>query len=348
MSDDKKLRKQELDFVSRLSGYGSLTSAQSNNLRGLSFVKNALPIPANQDSYGLTFFTRPRLNLSYDNLKASRLLTPLMTDADDTIASAIRCMLDPISERDKPSKLVDPEQAFIPLLTNNLISMSGWPDFAVDTFTSQEGIYKEAFSIVDGTGFMYNTFDPTANFRNIQGDPITLLFMVWAHYSALVYNGTMVPYYEAIIENEVDYNTRIYRLVLDRDNRYVQKIAACGAGFPMASPLGAAFNFSSDQQFNKENDQIGIPFRCMGAMYLDPILIDEFNETVQMFNPSMRHEGIDGGRVTKVDADNIPLKNYLNHHVYPRINNSTMELEWYAKSDIYYKALNELSKRGYI
>lgn len=355
MSDAKE-RREELDIVSKLNGYGSLTSAQSNNLRGLSFIKNALPIPANQDAYGLTFFTRPKLNLSYDNLAASRLLTPLMGEAEDTIARAIRCMLDPIGEKGdvlnkiEPviSQLTDPEQAFLPLLTNNLVSMSGWPDFTVDTFTSQEGLYKEAFSMVDGTTHMYGTYDITANFRNIQGDPITFLFMVWVHYAAMVYNGTMVPYPDAIIENYYDYNTRIYRLVLDYEHKYVQKIAACGAAFPMASPLGNAFNFANDSHYNRENDQLGIPFRCMGVMYLDPILIDEFNGVVAMFNKSMSVENIAKGAVIKIDPRHTTLKNYLNHKAYPRINPDTMELEWYAKRDVYMNAIQALNSRGFV
>lgn len=350
-------RKQDVDFVSRLNGYGSLTSAQTNNLRGVNVNLNGTPAPKNKDHYGITFFTRPDLNMSYDNLGSDRMLSSLLSEDKSSMARAIRVLLDPRGEAaGRISNLVDPEMSFIPVLTNSLISMSGWPDLTVDTYTSKEGAYKEAYSMVDSTSHIFNTFDITANFRNIQGDPITLLFAVWIRYASLVYDGTLVPHPENMFQNTIDYQTRVYRLVMDADFRHVQKIAACGAGFPMASPLGAAFNYSNEGEWNEENDQISIPFRCIGANYLDPILVKEFNQTVSMRNVNMR-DGNRGDTMIKISAtEDYPpyggigssLLNLLTHKLYPRIDPFTMELEWWSKTGNYIDALEELKERGAI
>ena len=350
-------RKKDVDFISRLNGYGSLTSAQTNNLKGININLNGSPAPANKDTHGITFFTRPDLNLSYDNLGSDRMLSPLLSEELNSMARALRCMLDPRQEKSGlRSSISDPRQAFLPVLTNNLVSMSGWPDMTVDTYTSKEGVYKEAYSMVDGTTHIFNTFDITANFRNIQGDPITFLFAIWVRYASLVYDGTLVPYFDNILENTIDYQSRIYRLVMDESFTYVQKIAACGAAFPMASPLGAAFNYSDEGNYNTENDQISIPFRCIGANYIDPILVKEFNQTVSMHNLNMS-DGNRSSLMVKIGARESygtygsigsSLLNLLTHKLYPRIDPFTMELEWWAPKDEYEMAIAELQEQGVI
>lgn len=356
-------RKKEVDFISKLNGYGSLTSAQSNNIRGINLNRHGTPAPKNKDHFGLTFFTRPDLNMSYDNLGADRMLSSLLTEDSKSMARAIRVLLDPRGEKEggtmfpgRRSDLVDERQAFIPMLTNGLVSMSGWPDLTVDTYTSKEGVYKEAYSMVDGTTHLFNSFDLTANFRNIQGDPITLLFAIWIRYASLVYDGTIVPYPDNMFQNRIDYQTRVYRLVLNEDLTHVQKIAACGAGFPVASPLGAAFNYSTESEWNEENDQLSVPFRCIGANYLDPILIKEFNQVVYDKNVYMQDKNRNS-KMVKIDVKGesggyedigVMLKNILSHRLYPRIDPYTLELEWYADNVDFQDAIADLKEKGAI
>lgn len=343
--------KDEVDIISRLTGYGKLTSAQSNNLFGINHRGASSPVPTNTDHYGLTFFTRPRLNLSYDNLIANRVFSTLAatndTNADSgTLPGAIRCLLDStLGDQGIYSPLVDNKLAFIPMLTNNLASISGWPDIAVDTYTSKQGIYKEEYSMVDGTAELFQTYELTSTFRNIAGDPISLLFTIWVLYSALVYNGEMMPYPDAIVENEIDYQTRIYRLVLDPQMKFVQKIGACGAAFPMASPLGASFNFTSDTPYMRDNDQISVPFKAIGASYLDPILISEFNQVVQEFNKDMKDSRRSRNYAKLVNND----ARYFNFRGYPRINPTTYELEWWVDKEEYTafrQALGDINESG--
>jgi hypothetical protein len=335
---------QAIDTVLLNTPMGSRsTSALANAYYGINHRQTPNALPINKDHYGLTFITRPNLNLSLGNLRADRLFNPLTTTNPNTIQRIIRCYLSPRENQGDlsagaaaiTSPFVDPSQAFIPLLTNTLKSMSGWPDITVPYFTSHEGTHKEQYSIVDGVTDIYSAYDITANFRNIQGDPITALFFYWAHYTSRVFKGTMVPYPEMVVENEIDYQTRIYRLVLDPSRTYVQKIAACGAAFPYADPMGGSFNYDSEKPYNDTNQDISIPFHCLGAIYQDPILLYTFNKTVQDFNHSMTDDQREQHN-TKIPIQALQL---FNNRGYPRINPDTWELEWWIDTPTYNKMI---------
>jgi hypothetical protein len=338
---------EAVDKVFQATPVGPLSTAIGDSFYGINHRQTPNAIQINKDMFGLTFFTRPLMNLTSDNLRPMRKLAPLLTNEPASVQRIIRCLLDKrLADSGINSPFVDNQQAFIPILTNNLLSMSGWPDVNAPTFTSQEGVYKEAFSFIDGVTDNYGTYDITANFRNIPGDPITLLFYVWLMYGSYVFQGEMVPYPEYLIQNEIDYMTRIYRLVLDNTKTYVKAIGCCGAAFPVSAPLGAKFNFEADRPFNSSmSDQISIPFRMIGACYQDDILIDEFNRTTQFFNGTLA----DGKRqqfYVQVPKEALVV---FNNRGYPRINPNTYELEWWVPKDEYnYRlpTLQQLKQNG--
>lgn len=328
--------KEELNFISRLSGLGSREESLNNVLYGINDLGYHSPIPMNTDAHGIIFFTRPRLNLSYDNLAMIRTLTPLLTSEENSYQRAIRAYLDPEAYFDTQyvnqvkTRLVDRYNPFIPLLTNTISTLSGWPDPTLGMYTSNEGIMKEQWSMVDDTIRINNTFDLQASFRNIMGDPITLLFRTWMTYASNVYLGTIMPYPDSIVENEIDYHTRIYQIDLDPSKRFVQKITTCGAAFPWANNRGTMANFNIDEVFKSDGKQITVPFRCMGAEYDDPISIREFNTIVMLFNPNMRDD--------KRDTEMVRLKPrefaFFQYRCYYLINPLDAELErWVFKND---------------
>jgi hypothetical protein len=317
----------------------------TKNVYGINHRQTPLAIPQNRDHYGLTFFTRPQLNFRAPNLRQNRLFTKLLTEVELSTYRMIRNTLDPRLEsawgkgvadtEEVHCALVDPYQAFIPILTNSLISIAGWPDIRVDTYTSKAGPYKEEWSIVDGLAVNYSAYDLTATFRNSKGDPIGQMFYFWNHYGASVFEGVMSPYPDFIVNNEIDYNTRIYRLVLDPTKRYVQRIAACGAAFPYAAPYSSVFDYDSTKPYHDGNNEIQIPLRCMGAIYDDDILIRAFNTVVGYFNPDMRTRSVmdsPGGNVMKIPLEHL---NIFNNRGYPRIDPNTRELEWYIQREYY-------------
>jgi hypothetical protein len=337
---------QLIDTVLTTLPSGSVGSAISQNIYGFNHMQTPSAIQSNKDYYGYTFFTRPDLNLAPSNLMSHRWMNPLLSKDKMSLQRMIRCTLDP--ELGSPaargekagidSPFVDPHQAFIPILSNTLLSISGWPDFTVPTYTSPAGVYKEATSWVDGMPDIYGVYDVTLNFRNIPGNPVIQLFYYWILYECLVYMGNLVPNPDNNLNNRIDYNTRIYRLTMDETKRYVTGIYASGASFPTSVPLGALANYEADRgPINNANDQISIPMRCIGFQAMDDVLIDDFNRTSYQFNSVFAKKTASGSDVTrsgfhKLTADE---KRYWNFFGYPQINENTLELEWWVENDIY-------------
>lgn len=343
------------DFFTLTQQLGSSDKAISNNLFGLTNdgVKGVLP--ENRDSYGMVFFTRPQLNLSKKNVMNVRKMYSLLNNDPSSIHRYVRCMLDPRLNKVKigndtealdtaTSVLLNDELAFIPVLTNNIKSMSGWPDIALPTFTSKEGLRKEQWSIGDGAIEIYDSFDIDCTFKNMKDEPITMLMETWVQYIAQVFEGNMSPYMDMIVENEIDYNTRIYRLVLDETKRFVKKIAATGASFPINVPTGKMFDFTDENKYNDQTKELNLRFKCVGAMYNDDILIQEFNKTAGIFDPEVRN--LINGRAHNLEKIPESLLSVFNHRGTPLINKNTLELEWWInKNSLTYKRIMSTLKK---
>ena len=333
---------QSLDDYFSTRPIGSVERAVFNNIYGINHRQIAGAVPINKDSYGLTFFTRPQLNLQSDNIRNIRLFYPLLSELPATVQRFVRCTLDPrlmtgysfdgkVISSPLPCPLVDNTQAFIPILTNHLNSLSGWPDIVAPVYSSEPGLYEQSFIQVDGTVKNFKVGDITATFRNSKGDPILYLFYIWIWYQSLVFEGLLQPYVDHIAYNRIDYMTRVYRLVLDESKRYVRKIAATGVSFPTTLPVGQFFDFSSEKPFNDQTKDISIQLKTVGFQYFDDILIKEFNETVCMFNTLM-DDTVREDYMVKVHP---ALLVYFNNRGYPRINPSDYELEWWVDSTMF-------------
>lgn len=341
---------QTMDDYWRSTPIGSIDKAIGNNLFGINHTQVKGAVASNKDNYGLTFFVRPQLNMQSDNLRNVRLFYSLLSESNVSIQRYVRCMLDPriqtgykFNGKSIPAltcPLVDMNNAFIPVLSNNLLSISGWPDITVDTFTSKPGLYREVYSQVDGLTKNFEAFDLDATFRNTRGDPIIYMFFIWLHYMSNVFEGLMIPYLDFITENEIDYNTRIYRLVLDEQKTIVKKIAAVGVGYPISVPTGSFFDFNHEKPYNDQNREMSIRFKCLGVDYQDDILIKEFNDTVQIFNPGMRESKLKSGSMVKL---NKLIQGFFNNRGYPRIDPNTNELEWWVDKSLYNKVSKEFA-----
>lgn len=327
-----------LNQIAQNIGFSPRDRGLTDSFYGLNIIGRGAPVPLNTENQGFTFFTKPDLNLSYDNLQVDRVMSNLLMENDNGIQRAVRSYLDPTAHRDGLScPNVDPLNPFIPLLSNNLLTITGWEDLTLGTHTSNPGLYREAWSYVDDVPYHYGTYDLQCSFRNLVGDPITFMMLMWERYSSLVYEGRFMPYPENVLLNSIDYNTRIYRMTTDATRTYVTRIFACGAAFPMTAALAqhadyqANWTSSNDTPFATVNDQITFTFRAMGFTYYDHILIYEFNQLVQDFNPSMR----DDQRESVMHELASSEREYFNYKAYPRINPMTMKLEWWMPKEAY-------------
>ena len=319
-----------INDIFKITPIGDYNSAAGLNFSGINFRKTPLPIPINRDDHGLTFFTRPQLNLTTGNMANLRRFIPLGTNEKRSYPRAVRAMLDPRLNLNCDN-LVDNKNAFIPILTNHLHSLSGPFDTFVEVHRSKPGVYKEVASLVDGINNRFTSTDFSATFRNSEGNPGILLFDTWLWYMESVFTGVLSPYPDMIALKQIDYNTRIYRLVLDKTRRYVQMIACTGASFPKNLPIGSFFNFEHDHKFNQQISDYTVNFESNGFYYNDPIIVYWFNKTVAIFNPDM------ADNVYKNNMVGLKPHEYFlfNNRAYPRIDPDTMELLWFVPLDVY-------------
>lgn len=345
---DYKLMKQVLDVIAQHGGFDSddglmrrLTREQGTGAIGARFqdllggfnrTQQGSAVPANTDMQGLTFFSRPNLNLSYNNIMAYRQLTALAGQDPRSYSRIIRRMLWPDSysaDQIEDNVIFNNKQAFMPLLSNTLTNMSGWPDLTLHAYSSTEGMAKESWMMNDTIAEINGRFTLDCTFENALGDPVSLLFFAWILYIGGVYLGTKIQAAGySIVQCEMDYNTRIYRFVTDWSGQYIQKWAACGAAFPSGLSLGSAFNYSRETPYNESQKSIQSTFECTIAEYNDPITLWEFNKLTVMFNKDMG-DGVRQQRMVKMSAEQRKL---LNYRGYPWINlTGNNELEWWIE-----------------
>ena len=154
----------------------------------------------------------------------------------------------------------------------------------------------------------------------------------------------MEPYPEMIMTSEIDYMTRVYRFVMDPTKQFITMWSACGAGFPINNAMGTIYNFDSEKELSDGTQTLNFSFQCVGAQYNDPILLDEFNRLVAIYNKDLRILGVEnGGRDNKIVGANrykkltIGERRLFNYCAYPLINEQTYELEWWVPIDVYKK-----------
>lgn len=329
---------ERLDVIRRVQGFGGKDTDAFNLYHGINHRGTGDMTPANQDHTAYVFFTKPNCNLTATNIQLVRKLQYLTTTDPDSLAATIKSSLTTAqyAKRYEPgtvrSSVVDDKLPFISFLGTTLLSLTGWPDEVTESFQSAEGMAKQVYGWVDDRPENYGTYDLTATFVNKEGDPHSVLFSAWREYMTRVAEGTMVPYPESLAENSIDYMTRAYVLVTDASKRIVQKIACVGGGmYPTAVPTGAAFNYSSESGMSQENSQIDIPFKAYGVRYNDPVIIDDFNRLGILFNTDM-DDSVRERRLKKLSPKE---KQIFNNYGYPRINEVTMELEWWVDLEDY-------------
>lgn len=333
------------DFFSNTQTINSVSKAIANNLYGLNILNTPTSVPIAKDNYGLAFFVRPQLNLSTPNLRNVRKLYSYLTTKDASVHRYIRMMLDPrlYYTEGLSCPFLDPWNPFIPILTNTIENMSGWPDPFLPTYATPEGVRREQWLMGDGTTEIFNSFSIDASFKNIKEEPIMLMMQLWTNYIALIFEGMMSPYNDMIVENELDYTTRIYRLILDEYKIYVKKISATGYSIPVVNPQGKQFDYQRNDTYNMQNKQISLRFESVGAEYNDDILALEFNMTSAIFNPEIA--AMMDGKSHNLEKLPQGLQSMFNYRAYPYINLDTLELEWYVYkgSSTYEAKLNYLT-----
>lgn len=266
------------------------STSQVDIIRGFNYNRDALVV-TDKDSTGYTFFGRPILNMTNANVMASRMLQYYNVNDPNSVAFAIRCILDPFLQDEGTyaanavkSPLFNPKNPFIPVLTNRLKNISGFPDMVMETETTEGGYFSEDISIAKGWDNLNKSYDISATFSDVRGGFILALFMAWFIWMDLAIKGPVVPYKRFIEDRVICYTLPIYRFLMDESNTYITKWAKATGCIPLSIPMGAYFNFDITNPFVYEGNNLTIPFKVAGGInYMDPIVLVEFNMLIQKF-----------------------------------------------------------------
>lgn len=354
-----KIVTESLDGIFSASPIGSLDKALTNNIRGFNALQTANAVIPNQDHQGYLFVTRPQCNMQKDNLRNFAPIYGLLNDDPNSAGLAIRMLLDPrigagynyaIGPKSAhkfipplQSNHVDNANAFLPFVTNNVITSTGWGDKTIGMGSTDPGLYKQTYSFVDGVSRSYEEWDLTINLQNVKGDISIALFSALMDYRSATKEELMVPYPDYLMNNRVDAHLRAYRLIVDKNKEYVTKIMAPAAMSITSVPFGMFGDFDRNTPFSEQTKEIALRFRCMAQINNDPRLIYNFNGTVRAFNPGM--------------ADNMRDKymqlvprRYLQRFqslIYPRINPDSLRLEWWTYKNVYNQKMGSGSIPSY-
>lgn len=362
----------EIDYLSSqanrvmgtLTGRGDARYSLANDMMGFNHQRAPLNVPINQEDQGLTFYTRPLLPMTIENVMADNLLMEMAENPYNSSGRAILGMLDyqcpyalglntdtvqPFGIPFADAVQFDNRQAFIPILTNHTTSLTGFPDSSLDVYVSEPGLARQQWSMVDSNYETNSHRTLSGTYNNTDGDLLTTMFHVWLKMMSGMYLGTFIARGRERVQREINYQTRIYRLILDPTGRYVTKIGAANAAYPVNDSLGAIFNFNREAPRVDGNQEINIQWAVDGFIYLDPMLIYDFNRTVRLFNPDMVEVPGNVGYFTPrgpMRALHRGELQYFNTEGFPYIDPNTKELFWYVYESTYQEVMERIS--GYV
>lgn len=337
----------------------SLSDSMTKTFQGANIFSNTPMLKPNTNSPGYIFTTRPDLNLSTSNIMTERKMAPLLTDKEDSLMRAIRMILSPrlaanggITGKNAflypgyaegiprdlgkiTSRLINPKYPFIAISDNTVKSLTGWPSNQLGIRSTNPGILKEVHIMADAPATYNGEYSLSLSAYSMKGNPVLYLYYYWILYIGFIYYQTygLMPWPEYLANGRLDYTCRIYRLIMDESKTYVTEMAATGYAIPRSIDIGPVFDYQSPSENPRPymDRTVDIEFACSGAIYMDEILIQQFNNTVKLFNYAMsQKEKV----YKKVEKQYLGI---FNNECYPWINPVTRELEWWIEKEKYAK-----------
>lgn len=281
--------------AARQSGWGDPNAMYSTVLANYDrFGIN--PLLSNHEVSGYTFITRPKLNLSTPSLRMNNILSILDTSDITSLPFSVRCWLDThLTNRPSNKSYVqkcpfyNDESPFIVPLSNNLVSVSGFPDLVIETETTDGGFYSEDLTFAKGSDQLNRTYNLSLTFRDIQGGYILSLLYIWCWYIALVARGDVVAYPDDINYRRINYTCSIYRFVMDPRKQFITKWAKATGCFPISPPIGNMFNFGEKEKYLSSTEQFTMQFVANKVEYMDPQIFRDFNTISKRYSSTIQN-----------------------------------------------------------
>jgi len=334
--EGRMFKQAVIDIATLAAGGGTFENQFQNFMIGFDKL-HASRLPANLEMTGPTFITRPRLCFQSSNLRNNARMLPLDTANPNSVAFAIRWLLDSnlcTSECAHSSAyraavnqcpLINPESPWLTPLCNAVTSISGFPDFQLQTETTDGGYFTEAQTFAKGADdFARGSYSLATTFREIPGGIISAILYYWLEYIRCVTRGLMMAYPDDIDGQIMNYTVSIYQFNLDPSQQYIVRWCKCTGCFPSTIDLGSLFGKSEGQVFQEAAQKISTTFLVNRVEYMNPNSLMDFNTLAMRYCPEINSR-------TKVN---------------PRTG-AGIEIDGYSQSDFYTgKTGTNLSRPG--
>ncbi len=346
-SKKRRIYAQTTGDLLKYIGLSDPRTSTTDAMRDLHYNDVVIPPPPSRASNGYLFMVRPQLRMVKYNLMRERKMTTLLTEHPKSIGSWIRNTLDPRLGRNLPTvknstfseflgdseyerhdcPLVNEKYAFIPIVTNTMKTATGWADKVMGKFVSEPNRFKDTYQQIDSGPNLKEPMTLDVTCHNMVGDPLFHLLDIWTDYSMHVFVGNMDPYWDMCYLNEKDYETRVFRIVLDKSGRYLSRIASVTPGFIEGMSHGAFYDLDKSTPFVEGAEEITFRLSFPGSRYNDPEDIMAFNRITAIFNRDMLDE-TRRKKMVRVEYGHDFV--YNKEEAYPWINLDTLEFEWWV------------------
>lgn len=323
-----------LDYSFKESGGPGYSSVLFNTLRGVRMLgpgNQQVPIP--DDCIGLAFISRPMLNLSDSNVIKNPQLHALYNPERGSIQAYIKGLLDPVwgDANDSSHSLLDPLNPWMSLLTNLLKVSSGFPDLQMNVDKSDPGFRKQVYQYVSGIVKVNYDYDMSLSFHAMKPNIIPAIFNYWLHYIEGVTLGDegMEPYPDALLQNYIDFDCRIYHIILNSNFKNIEGLYMSVQSIPHTFPSGAysTIDNTGDTLHGQGQDEFSINMSTVGFRFDNVRIADQFNRTTVGRNPRM-HPEVRANYYRKLEVNEYFEGAY---GAYAWININEMTLEYWGK-----------------
>ncbi|QDB70265.1 hypothetical protein CF8_0097 [Aeromonas phage CF8] len=286
-------RKERFDTALRSQGSPGYTSPLINSLRGFRILGTGpAMMPLSDNTIGLSFVTRPQLNLTDDNISRSEKLCSLLGCSQYSIGAYVRGMLDERWAAANQPVAVNNKIPFIPCLTGYLKTSTGFGDLQMQIQGSDPGIREQVYQRVASKLEENGMYTMSQTYFNPKPMVIPALFQTWQDYISEVVSGDrhLTPRDFYLFSNRVDFDCRIYHLIMNKDAEYLEHIFATVQSIPNTYQAGALANIDNTQNSIRAEgqDDFSVQFSSVGMRFNELGLIQAFNEHSFSYNPGLR------------------------------------------------------------
>lgn len=270
-------------------------SPMLNSMRGIRILgKGPAMMPMADNTIGLSLVTRPQLNLSDDNISRSEKLVSLYGASQYSVGAYVRGMLDERWGAANSPIGLNNQFPFIPVLTEYLKTSTGFDDLQISIDTSEPGLRQQVYQRVASKLESNGVFTIQQSYYNPKPSVIQALFQYWEDYISEVTSGDrqVGPRDWYLMGNRIDYDCRIYHLIMNKDTEFLEHIFATVQSIPVTYPAGSIANIdnTSTTLRGEGQDDFTVQFSSAGMRMDEWGLLQAFNEHSFNYNKGLRPE----------------------------------------------------------